>query len=38
VRDYAKKLGVENDAALKAGMQEKAIEFVKKGAEIYHKT
>ena len=38
VRDYAKKLGVENDAALKAGMHEKAIEFVKKGSEIYHKT
>ena len=35
---YAKKLGVENDAALKAGMQEKAVEFVKKGSEIYHKT
>jgi phosphomethylpyrimidine synthase len=38
VRDYAKKIGVENDVALKAGMQEKAIEFVKKGSEIYHKT
>jgi phosphomethylpyrimidine synthase len=38
VRDYAKKLGVENDAALKVGMQEKAVEFVKKGSEIYHKT
>lgn len=38
VRDYAQKLGVANDAALKAGMQEKAVEFVKKGSEIYHKT
>ncbi len=38
VREYAQKLGVENETALKAGMQEKAIEFVKKGAEIYHKT
>ena len=37
VRDYAAKQGLENDKALKAGMQEKAIEFVKKGAEIYHK-
>jgi phosphomethylpyrimidine synthase len=38
VRDYAKKQGLENDAALKVGMQEKAVEFVKKGSEIYHKT
>ena len=38
VREYAAKLGVANDAALKAGMQEKAIEFVRKGSEIYHKT
>ncbi|NBS55474.1 MAG: phosphomethylpyrimidine synthase ThiC [Betaproteobacteria bacterium] len=37
VRDYAKKQGVSNEAALKKGMQEKAIEFVKKGSEIYHK-
>ena len=38
VRDYAQKQGLANDAALKAGMQEKAVEFVKKGSEIYHKT
>jgi phosphomethylpyrimidine synthase len=38
VRDYAKKLGVSEQSALKQGMQEKAVEFVKKGAEIYHKT
>jgi len=38
VRDYAKKLGVAEKEALAKGMQEKAIEFVKKGAEIYHKT
>ena len=37
VRDYAKKHGVSDQAALKKGMQEKAIEFVKKGSEIYHK-
>ena len=38
VRDYAKKLGVAEKEALAKGMQEKSIEFVKKGAEIYHKT
>jgi phosphomethylpyrimidine synthase len=37
VRDYAQKQGVSAEAALKKGMQEKAIEFVKKGSEIYHK-
>jgi len=37
VRDYAEKHKVSDEAALKKGMQEKAIEFVKKGAEIYHK-
>ncbi len=37
VRDYAAKLGVDDDAALAKGMQEKAVEFVKKGAEIYSK-
>ncbi|MDH4396762.1 MAG: phosphomethylpyrimidine synthase ThiC [Limnobacter sp.] len=38
VRDYAEKLGIEEKAALAKGMQEKSIEFVKKGSEIYHKT
>ena len=38
VRDYAKKLGVADKEALTKGMQEKSIEFVKKGAQIYHKT
>ncbi|HEY6862567.1 MAG TPA: phosphomethylpyrimidine synthase ThiC [Burkholderiales bacterium] len=38
VRDYAEKHGVSEHDALKRGMGEKAIEFVKKGAEIYHKT
>ncbi len=37
VRDYADKLGVDEQAALEKGMQEKAIEFVKKGAEVYQK-
>ncbi|MGV6808481.1 MAG: phosphomethylpyrimidine synthase ThiC [bacterium] len=35
VRDYAMKQGVSEQQALQAGMQEKAIEFVKTGAEIY---
>ncbi|MFZ9406880.1 MAG: phosphomethylpyrimidine synthase ThiC [Burkholderiaceae bacterium] len=37
VRDYAAQTGVSEEQALQQGMQEKAIEFVKKGAEIYHK-
>jgi phosphomethylpyrimidine synthase len=41
VRDYAAAQGVDEKAALaqvaKAGMEEKSIEFKKKGAEIYHK-
>ncbi len=37
VRDYADKLGVDEKEALEKGMQEKAIEFVKKGAEVYQK-
>ncbi|BEV06779.1 MULTISPECIES: phosphomethylpyrimidine synthase ThiC [unclassified Methylophilus] len=37
VRDYADKLGVDEQVALEKGMQEKAIEFVKKGAEVYQK-
>ena len=35
--DDADKLGADNETALKKGMEEKAIEFVKKGAEIYHR-
>jgi len=35
VREYAAKQGVEEAEALKAGMQEKAEEFRKGGAEIY---
>jgi phosphomethylpyrimidine synthase len=37
VRDYADKLGIDEKEALNKGMQEKAIEFVKKGSEVYHK-
>lgn len=37
VRDYADKLGVDEKEALHKGMQEKAIEFVKKGSEVYQK-
>ena len=37
VRDYAAKLGVDEADALQKGMESKAIEFVKKGAEIYSK-
>ena len=37
VRDFAKAQGISDEAALKRGMEVKAVEFVKKGAEIYHK-
>jgi phosphomethylpyrimidine synthase len=37
VRDYAAKRGVSEQEALEKGMQEKATEFVRKGAEIYHR-
>ncbi|HTS20791.1 MAG TPA: phosphomethylpyrimidine synthase ThiC [Casimicrobiaceae bacterium] len=37
VRDYAAKLGVDESAALHRGMEEKAVEFVRKGGEIYSK-
>ena len=37
VREYAEKHGVSEADALKKGMEQKAIEFVKKGAEIYQK-
>jgi phosphomethylpyrimidine synthase len=37
VRDYAHKLGVSAEDALKKGMEEKAVEFVKKGGELYQK-
>ena len=37
VRDYAAKQGLEEKDALQKGMEQKSIEFVKKGAEVYHK-
>ena len=37
VRDYAEKIGADAQTALSKGMEEKSIEFVKKGAEIYHR-
>jgi phosphomethylpyrimidine synthase len=36
VRDYAAQKGLEDRAALQAGMQEKAEEFKKTGGKIYH--
>ena len=37
VREYAEKQGLAADEALKRGMEEKAVEFVKKGSEIYQR-
>jgi phosphomethylpyrimidine synthase len=37
VREFAAKVGVSEQEALEKGMEEKSIEFVKKGAEIYNK-
>ena len=37
VRDYAAAQGVDEQLALEKGMEQKAVEFVKKGAEIYSK-
>ena len=37
VRDFAAAQGISDEDALKKGMEVKAVEFVKKGAEIYHK-
>ncbi|MEO8418246.1 MAG: phosphomethylpyrimidine synthase ThiC [Methylophilaceae bacterium] len=37
VRDYAAAEGLSDQDALNKGMQEKAIEFVKKGSEVYQK-
>jgi len=38
VREYAARLGVSPEAALEQGMQEKAVEFVRKGGELYRRT
>ena len=37
VRDYAASQGLDEQAALKKGMEAKAVEFVKKGSQIYSK-
>jgi len=37
VRDYAAAQGVSEKDALQKGMQEKSVEFVRKGAEVYHR-
>ena len=37
VREYAKSKGISEADALNEGMQEKSIEFVKKGSEVYQK-
>jgi phosphomethylpyrimidine synthase len=37
VRDYAREHGVSAEQALSQGMQEKAVEFVKKGGDLYQK-
>ncbi len=37
VRDYAAAQGVDEQAALAKGMEQKAVEFVEKGAQIYSK-
>lgn len=38
VREYAKQKGITEDEAVQHGMQEKAVEFVNKGARIYHQS
>jgi phosphomethylpyrimidine synthase len=37
VRDYAQKQGLSETEALEKGMEEKAEEFVRQGAEIYRR-
>jgi phosphomethylpyrimidine synthase len=37
VRDFAKAQGVSEDEALKKGLEVKAVEFVKRGSEVYQK-
>jgi phosphomethylpyrimidine synthase len=37
VRDYAANQGISEIDALKKGMEVKAVEFIKSGAEIYKK-
>ena len=37
VRDFAAKQGISDALALERGMEVKSVEFVKQGAEVYHK-
>jgi phosphomethylpyrimidine synthase len=37
VREFAAKHGVAEAEALENGMEAKAVEFVKQGAEVYHR-
>jgi phosphomethylpyrimidine synthase len=37
VRNFAATQGVDEQAALHKGMEQKAAEFVEQGAEVYHK-
>jgi len=37
VREFAKAQGIAEEDALAKGMEVKAIEFVKKGSEVYQK-
>jgi len=37
VRDYAAAQGLDAETALNKGMEEKSIEFIKTGAEVYHR-
>jgi phosphomethylpyrimidine synthase len=37
VRDFAAKEGISEQEALHKGMEVKSVEFVKQGAEVYHK-
>jgi len=37
VRDFAAAQGMSDETALKKGMEEKAVEFVKSGAQIYQR-
>ncbi len=38
VRDYAARQGVSEQEAIEKGMEEKAVEFIKQGGEVYHST
>ena len=38
VREYAAKKGVSEQEALQKGMQEKSIEFIRDGAQLYQKS